>query len=30
MRAEKLFASLTEEEKDTLIGLLSRLPDMTE
>lgn len=30
IRAEKLFASLTEEEKDTLIGLLSRLPDMTE
>lgn len=29
-RAEKLFASLTEEEKDTLIRLLSKLPDMTE
>lgn len=30
LRAEKLFAPLSEEEKDTLIGLLSRLPNMTE
>ena len=29
-RAEKLFSSLTEEEKDILAGLLSKLPDTTE